>query len=109
MRKKKDIWEEYSRQKENNMTFEKLKEMSEILHENFQCSQKKSDFKIHKEEETSRDGENLWLEKEYKRWWGAWKKGKQQNQMGYYCILKECRQQVIEPKHDIIECSLKTG
>ena len=96
--------------KENNEIYEAPKEMNEVLNKNFQkVFTTESDFK--KPQEQVRKNE-MWEIKisreeieEMMKELDETKAMGPDGVSGY--ILKECRQEMAEPIHDIIECSIK--
>ena len=98
--------------KENNKVYEDLKEMSEVLNKNFQkVFTTESDFK--KPQGQVRKNEMWEIRISKKEIEEMMKELDRRNERkgpdgvsGY--ILKECRQKIAEPIHDIIECSIKT-
>ena len=98
--------------KKNNAVYEDPKDMSEMLKKNFQkVFTAESDFE--KPQRQVRKNE-MWEIKISKKEIEEMMKEVDERKAigpdgvsGY--ILKECRQQMAEPIHDIIECSIKTG
>ena len=92
--------------------YENSKEMSEVLYKNFQkVFTTESDFKKPQGQVRKNEMLEIRINREEKK--GMTKtlderKVIEPNGVLEY-ILKECRQELAEPIHDIIECSIKTG
>ena len=98
--------------KENKEVYEDPKEISEVLNKNFQkvFTQKNPNLKNTREKRKNEMWEIKMNKEEIKE---MMKKLDEKKAIGpdgvSRYILKQCRQEMAEPIHDTIECSLRTG
>ena len=100
-----------TRLKKHNEVYEDLKEMSEVLNENLKkIFTTESDFQ--KPQGQVRKNEMREIKISQKEIEEMMKELDERKAIGLDAgsgyILKECRQEIAEPFHDIIECSIKT-